>query len=214
MLGPTATGPALPPGLRAATDGGPPLREDEAVPMPVAITFSDLIANLNPLHHIPVVGWIYRGITGETVNPAFRALGGFLFGGPVGALVAAVGAMLEGLFGRGDGAGGAVAIAAPAAPAAVAPAPAAAAVVSAAPIAAPGVPPPAPPDPAPPMPDGHALAARLGARAHRAPAAAALPPLAAARPAGESDFAERMLRGLEAYERTLRLRRGTEAPAG
>jgi hypothetical protein len=56
--------------------------------------------------------------------------------------------------------------------------------------------------------DGQALAARLGARSYRAPSEAALPALAASRPAGESDFAERMMRGLDAYDRTLRLRPG------
>jgi hypothetical protein len=189
------------PGLRQAPDGGPPLREDEAVPMPGAISFGDFLANLNPLHHIPVVGWVYRQITGETVNPAFRALGGFLFGGPVGAIIAAVGAMAESLFsGSPDsGAGGVVAVAPPR-PGEVAVAAAFAEGAAtqrgeAGPLAEAGA-----------AADGHALAARLGARPYRAPPEAALPPLAAVRPAGESDFAERMMRGLDAYERTLRLR--------
>ncbi|WP_439577214.1 hypothetical protein [Elioraea sp.] len=190
--------PLLPNGLRQAPDGGPPLREDEAVPMPVDISFGDFLANLNPLHHIPVVGWVYRQVTGESVNPAFRALGGFLLGGPIGAIVAAVGAMAESLFSDSPdgGAGGAVA-AAPAARAGVA--------MAAAPM-------PRAPDPKraaaiPELPvDGQALATRLGVRAYRAPSEAALPALAASRPAGEGDFAGRMLRGLDAYDRTLRLK--------
>lgn len=189
--------PLLSHGLRQAPDAGPPLREDEAVPMPVEISFGDFLANLNPLHHIPVVGWVYRQVTGESVNPAFRALGGFLLGGPVGAIIAAVSAIAESLFSNAPdgGAGGAVAAAAPTqsvAMAATVPR-AAAALVEAVPV--------------PPV-DGEALAARLGARSYRAPSEAALPALAASRPAGESDFAERMMRGLEAYDRTLRLRRG------
>jgi hypothetical protein len=166
--------PVLPNGLRQAPDGGPPLREDEAVPMPVAISFGDVLANLNPLHHIPVVGWVYRQVTGESVNPAFRALGGFLLGGPVGAIVAAVGAIAESLFGaaRDGGAGGAVALA-----------------------------------PAPSATPGQIATARL---AHAAPSGPDPGPAdgrtLAARPTDASDFAERMLRGLDAYERTLRLR--------
>jgi len=197
--------PLLPNGLRQAPDGGPPLREDEAVPMPVEMSFGDVLANLNPLHHIPVVGWAYRQITGESVNPAFRALGGFLLGGPIGAIIAAVSAMAESLFGNAPdgGAGGAVAVAPPV-PAGVATAaaaprtddPASAAAVASA-------------DTSPtPASDGAALAARLGARSYRAPSEATLPALAASRPAGVSDFAERMMRGLDAYERTLRLRAG------
>lgn len=198
--------PLLPNGLRQAPDGGPPLREDEAVPMPVEISFGDFLANLNPLHHIPVVGWAYRQITGESVNPAFRALGGFLLGGPVGAIIAAVGAMAESLFSDSPdgGAGGAVAVAPPAgvatgvATAAAMPRAAGTERADAVPLA----------DAAAAPVDGQALAARLGARSYRAPSEAALPALAASRPAGESDFAERMMRGFDAYDRTLRLRPG------
>jgi hypothetical protein len=197
--------PLLPNGLRQAPDAGPPLREDEAVPMPVEISFGDFLANLNPLHHIPVVGWAYRQITGESVNPAFRALGGFLLGGPVGAIIAAVSAMAESLFSDSadGGAGGAVAVAPPlpggtamaaAMPRAGGTAPAdAVELADAAPVGS---------------ADGQTLAARLGARSYRAPSEAALPALAASRPAGASDFAERMMRGLDAYDRTLRLRPG------
>jgi hypothetical protein len=197
--------PLLPNGLRQAPDAGPPLREDEAVPMPVEISFGDFLANLNPLHHIPVVGWAYRQITGESVNPAFRALGGFLLGGPVGAIIAAVSAMAESLFSDSPdgGAGGAVAVAPPlpvgTAMAAVVPRAGGTAHADAVELA----------DAALAVPiDGQALAARLGARSYRAPSEAALPALAASRPAGESDFAERMMRGLDAYDRTLRLRPG------
>jgi hypothetical protein len=181
------------------------LREDEAVPMPVEISFGDFLANLNPLHHIPVVGWAYRQITGESVNPAFRALGGFLLGGPVGAIIAAVSAMAESLFSDSadGGAGGAVAVAPPlpAGPAMAAATPRVGGMAPADAVAL--------ADPAAAVPiDGQALAARLGARSYRAPSEAALPALAASRPAGASDFAERMMRGLEAYDRTLRLRPG------
>ncbi len=207
MIGPSL--PLLPNGLRQAPDGGPPLREDEAVPMPVEISFGDFLANLNPLHHIPVVGWAYRQITGESVNPAFRALGGFLLGGPIGAIIAAVGAMAESLFSDSPdgGAGGAVAVAPPvpggvvmaaAMPRAAGPELAGTELAGAVPLA----------DAAAAPIDGQALAARLGARSYRAPSEAALPALAASRPAGEGDFAERMMRGLDAYDRTLRLRPG------
>ena len=43
MIGSTL--PLLPNGLRQAPDGGPPLREDEAVPMPVDISFGDFLAS-------------------------------------------------------------------------------------------------------------------------------------------------------------------------
>ncbi|TQF76525.1 hypothetical protein FK498_17330 [Elioraea sp. Yellowstone] len=176
--------PLQPNGLRQAPDGGPPLREDEAVPMPVEISFGDLLANLNPLHHIPVVGWVYRQVTGESVNPAFRALGGFLLGGPIGAIVAAVGALAESLFSDSPdaAAGGAVA---------AAPVPALAAGTSA----------------SAPAPAEAPLAERLGARSYPAPDEGVALAVRASGPAEPPDFAERMMRGLDAYERTLRLRR-------
>lgn len=189
------SGEILPNGLRRAPDGGPPLREDEAVPMPVEISFSDLLANLNPLHHIPVVGWVFRAVTGETVNPAFRALGGFLFGGPIGAIASAVGAMVESLFSGAPErhAGGAVSIEAAAVPS-VQREKGATVVASAAADSA------------------QPLAVRLGARLHPPPASAAMPPLASSRGSGDPAFAAKMLRGLEAYERTLRARDGLPPP--
>lgn len=193
MIGSTL--PLLPNGLRQAPDGGPPLREDEAVPMPVDISFGDFLANLNPLHHIPVVGWIYRQITGETVNPAFRALGGLAFGGPIGAIVAAVGAIAESLFNDtpDEADGGVVAVAPGSLPAASPTMPATAG------------------EPAAASADA-GLAARLGVRAHPVPTSASLPALAAARAPQEPNFADRMMRGLDAYDHALRLRAGNAGP--
>jgi hypothetical protein len=74
---------------------GPPLGRDEIEPMPAEMTFGDFLRALNPLHHIPVVGWVYRQITGETIQPVFRVLGGLVTGGPIGAIASAVGALAE-----------------------------------------------------------------------------------------------------------------------
>ena len=49
------------------------------------LTFGDVIDVINPLHHIPVIGTIYRKLTGDTIDPAIRVAGGALFGGPIGA---------------------------------------------------------------------------------------------------------------------------------
>ena len=51
-------------------------------------TFGDLIDIINPLHHIPVLGNIYRKLSGDTIDPAARLAGGTLFGGPIGAALA------------------------------------------------------------------------------------------------------------------------------
>ncbi len=52
-------------------------------------TFADFLDIINPLQHLPIIGPIYRAITGDTISPAARIAGGILFGGPVG-LIAAV----------------------------------------------------------------------------------------------------------------------------
>lgn len=55
-------------------------------------SFDDLVDLVNPLHHIPLVGSVYRALTGDQIAAGPRILGGALFaGGPVGAAVAAAG---------------------------------------------------------------------------------------------------------------------------
>lgn len=47
--------------------------------------FADLLDMVNPLQHIPIVGHLYRSITGDDIKPIGRIVGGGLFGGVVGA---------------------------------------------------------------------------------------------------------------------------------
>lgn len=58
-------------------------------------TFGDLVDLVNPLQHIPVLGSYYRKWTGDGIAPAIRVAGGALFGGPLGAGLAAVGMVVE-----------------------------------------------------------------------------------------------------------------------
>lgn len=46
--------------------------------------FGDLVDMANPLHHIPIVGALYRKITGDEIKSIGHVVGGALFGGPVG----------------------------------------------------------------------------------------------------------------------------------
>lgn len=54
------------------------------------LTFRDVLDLVNPLQHIPLVGNLYRRLTGDILDPAMRLAGGALFGGPIGAGLAAV----------------------------------------------------------------------------------------------------------------------------
>ena len=58
-------------------------------------SFLDLIDVVNPLHHIPVVGPIYRDITGDVIDVLPRITGSTLFFGPIGAGLAAADVVLE-----------------------------------------------------------------------------------------------------------------------
>jgi hypothetical protein len=65
--------------------------------------FKDVLAAINPLQHIPVVGTIYRHLTGDTISPGSRLAGGLIYGGPLGLVGAAVNATIEGTTGRDMG---------------------------------------------------------------------------------------------------------------
>ena len=62
--------------------------------------FHELLSDINPLQYIPVVGTIYRAVTGDEGNPALRfvaSLGtSFAIGGPIG-LAITVGEKLAGI---------------------------------------------------------------------------------------------------------------------
>lgn len=57
--------------------------------------FKDVLDIINPLHHLPVVGNIYRNSTGDDIKPMSRILGGSLFGGPIGAITATANVISE-----------------------------------------------------------------------------------------------------------------------
>jgi|GEM_PF-1787032 len=65
--------------------------------------FGDLLDLINPLHHIPVVGTLYREMTGDTIRPHARVMGGMLYGGPVGLVAAGVNAVMESASGEDAG---------------------------------------------------------------------------------------------------------------
>ena len=52
--------------------------------------FDDFLDIINPLQHLPVIGWAYRKITGDTINPIPAMIGGTLFGGGIGLLTSAI----------------------------------------------------------------------------------------------------------------------------
>ena len=67
-------------------------------------SFFDLIDVVNPLHHIPVIGPMYREFSGDTIDPLPRITGSTLFFGPLGAGLSVADVVLEEATGKDAGA--------------------------------------------------------------------------------------------------------------
>jgi hypothetical protein len=63
------------------------------------VSFSDVLHTLNPLQYLPVVGTIYRAVTGDDVHPAFRVAASaalsVVLGGPIGLAVTMISVAAE-----------------------------------------------------------------------------------------------------------------------
>lgn len=67
----------------------------ETLPAEEDYSFGDVIDMINPLHHLPVIGMMYRKFTGDTIKPFASIIGGTIFGGPVGAVSSTVNAIVK-----------------------------------------------------------------------------------------------------------------------
>jgi len=62
--------------------------------------FDDFLDVINPLQHLPLIGTLYREVTGDQIQAPSRLAGGALFGGLFG-LLSTIGTMaFEGLTGE------------------------------------------------------------------------------------------------------------------
>lgn len=97
--------------LESASASRPPVRMsvsresggEELSNVNTELSFGDFLDAINPLQHIPIVGTLYRAITGDTIQPAARAVGGILFGGPIGGIAAVANAVVEQINGKDVG---------------------------------------------------------------------------------------------------------------
>src|ERR1700744_2552102 len=62
--------------------------------------FHHILDVINPLQHLPVVGTIYRAITGEHIGPIEKIAGDGLYGGVWGAASAAADVAFEAITGK------------------------------------------------------------------------------------------------------------------
>lgn len=102
-MDPAAT--LTPPLARLDPPAASPLKAGAAKSAPAKKGFSfwDFIDVINPLQHIPVVSTIYRAITGDTIRPEAKLVGGGLFGGPIGLALAAADTVVEEETGKDTG---------------------------------------------------------------------------------------------------------------
>jgi hypothetical protein len=65
--------------------------------------FDDMLDTVNPLHHLPIVGTAYREISGDQISTGARMVGGLIFGGPIGFVLAIANAIFEEATGKDVG---------------------------------------------------------------------------------------------------------------
>jgi hypothetical protein len=144
----------------ASTAAVPPTPVRTAWHNASGFSFHDILDIVNPLQHLPIIGSVYRWLTGDRPGAVAQIAGDALYGGPIGAAVGFVGTALEdnsgrdvgervltAMFGAGDK-NGATAVASASAPATSA-TPATVANAAPLPAAPPPLPLPARPDHAP-----------------------------------------------------------------
>jgi hypothetical protein len=78
LLGSLGASTPATPTTAAAASGAPAADDDDH------LTFGDLLDVVNPLQHIPVVGTLYRAITGDTIKTLPKIAGDALYGGWMG----------------------------------------------------------------------------------------------------------------------------------
>ncbi len=76
--------PSSPTPLSGSNAGDITTKSDDSV------GFDDILDIVNPLQHLPLIGWAYRRITGDTIKPVPAMMGGAIYGGGIGLLSSAV----------------------------------------------------------------------------------------------------------------------------
>jgi hypothetical protein len=92
MRGPSAN--ALIDPMQDSVDQKPAIAY-ETLPAEDGYSFGDVVDMINPLHHLPVIGTLYRKFSGDTIKPFASIIGGTIFGGPVGAVSSTVNAIVK-----------------------------------------------------------------------------------------------------------------------
>lgn len=68
---------------------------DAPAVQPPSLSLGEALDIVNPLHHLPVVGNLYRNLTGDQISGVARIAGGTLYGGVTGGVVSLANAAIE-----------------------------------------------------------------------------------------------------------------------
>jgi hypothetical protein len=66
-------------------------------------SFHDFLSIINPLQHLPVIGTLYRAITGDTIGTPEKIAGDTLYGGVWGAVASVADAAFQAITGKDAG---------------------------------------------------------------------------------------------------------------
>ncbi len=77
--------------------------DDIVLPAKGASSGGSFFDYINPLQHLPIVGTVYRAVTGATISPSARIVGGLIYGGPIGFASSLANAMVETASGKDIG---------------------------------------------------------------------------------------------------------------
>ena len=87
--------PTLPvPAHQAVTPAEAKAMKDASNTKSDGFSFWDLVDIINPLQHIPVIGTLYREMTGDQIKGPARVMGGAIFGGVIGAAMGGMNAIV------------------------------------------------------------------------------------------------------------------------
>lgn len=76
----------------------------EGAPNPdSSFSFHDLVSIVNPLQHLPVIGTLYRAITGDKIGTPEKIAGDTLYGGLLGAVASIADSAFEAVTGKDVG---------------------------------------------------------------------------------------------------------------
>jgi hypothetical protein len=89
--------------MPSAAASAPPPQGDAKLWQDGDFSFGDLLDIVNPLQHIPIVGTIYRALTGDKIGNLPRLIGSFALGGTLGLVGGMVSVAVKDMTGRDPG---------------------------------------------------------------------------------------------------------------